>query len=135
MQDVKTQQSVGVHFISAQHQEANLFSHQRNGLGDVGADRDSPERQLVPWQEITGVTEQQSDKQKEYADHPIKLPGWTIRSAVKNLEHVCEYLEDHRVGRPAMQVSQKYAGSDHKLQIFHVRIRLRYRWVVIKHEQ
>src|SRR5438270_1452843 len=39
------------------------------------------------------------------------------------------------MGRPAMQVTQKHAGSHYKLQVLHVRICLRNRWMVIKHEQ
>src|SRR5690242_16019537 len=43
VQHIESEQRIGVNLISSEHQETNLFAHQRNSLGDVGAHSYGPE--------------------------------------------------------------------------------------------
>ena len=61
--------------------------------------------------------------------------GVRIRAAIEDLEHVREDQEDHQLRRPAVQIPEKESRRYDKLQVFHVRVGLRHRRVVVEHEQ
>src|SRR5262245_31647140 len=52
-----------------------LDSEQRRGGGHVRADRDGPDRQLVPRQQVSREREEQREDEQDHADDPVELPG------------------------------------------------------------
>ena len=70
VQHVEAQQRIGIHLVAAQHQEVNLVADDRHGGRDIRTDRDRPERQLIPGQQIAGVAEQQRDQKQDRLRSP-----------------------------------------------------------------
>ncbi len=60
---------------------------------------------------------------------------WLVAPAVKHVKHVPEDGENHQVRGQAVQIAQKNAVGDYKLQILHVAVRVRRCRMVIKHQQ
>ena len=109
VEHVETKQGVGIHSVAAHQDETQLGAHHRDGRHDVSAHRSAPVGQLVPRQQITGVTEQQCQQQQAHAHHPVQLPRWPEGATIKHLGHVREYQEHHGMGGPAVQVAQEHA--------------------------
>ncbi len=135
MQHVEAKQGIGIHEVPAEHEESNLAANHRHRGSNVRSDRDGPERQLIPGQQVSGIAEQQRDQQKNDANHPVELARRPIRSAVEHTEHVREDQEHHGVGRPAMQIAEKLPRGNHELQVLGIGICLRGRRVVVEHQQ
>src|SRR5712692_5915912 len=132
---VKTQQCVFPDDVTAQHQETNFTSDHRHGENNVGADGHGPECQLIPGQQIAGVTEKQRDQKKNDPDDPIEFVRRFVTAAVENMEHVPKDGEHHQMRGKAVKIAEKDAIRNNELQVFHVAVGLGSRGVVIKHQQ
>src|SRR3990167_5619005 len=71
VQNVEPDQSVLIDGAAAEEEEADRFADKGGRAGDVGADRDSPVRKLIPRKEIAGKGKQQRYDQQNQSDDPV----------------------------------------------------------------
>ncbi len=60
---------------AAQQGELDLTSHERRVLHHLGADRDGPDGELVPWEQVSGECEEQGEKEKDDATTQLNSRG------------------------------------------------------------
>src|SRR5215469_2784237 len=135
VQDIKAQQRVFTHNAAPEKQKAHFVTDERHGGNDVGSDGDGPERQLIPGQQIAGVTEEQCHQQEHHPDNPVEFMRGFVAATIKDVKHVPEDREDHQVGGQAVEIPEEYAVRNDKLEVFHVAVGMWRRGVVIKHQQ
>jgi hypothetical protein len=122
------------HVAAAQRVE-HLVAEVRDVGGDGGADRDRPERELVPRQEVAGEGEAERQEQQDDADAPVELARPLVRAGVEDPAHVEEDDQHHRVGRPAVQIAQEAAERHRVLEVLDRAVRLGRVRHVIDHQQ
>src|SRR5215469_10402237 len=135
MQHVKTQESVFSDDVAAEKKETDFVADQGHGGNDVGTDGDGPKGELIPRKEVAGVAEKQRHQKKEYADDPIEFVRRFVATAVKDMEHVPENREHHQVSGEAVEVAEEDAVGYDELEVFHIAVGVRSRWVVVKHQR
>src|SRR6185312_10421612 len=64
------------------------ITQDRRIRSQVRAYGDSPDCDLVPRQEITGEAQEQSNKEKSNANHPVEFSGGLVRTMIKDANHV-----------------------------------------------
>src|SRR5579883_2476859 len=124
MQDIEAEQGVFTDDISTQRHKADFSPNHRHGRDDVGADGHGPERQLVPRQQISRVTEKEGNQEQKDADNPIKFVRGFIAAAIEHVKHVPEHEQHHEMSAQAMHIAQKHSVGHHKLQVLHVPVRV-----------
>ena len=70
VQHVEAQQRFLADGGIAQQQELDLLADQRRVAGDRGADRDRPEGQLVPGQQVAGEAQEQRQQKQQRRPAP-----------------------------------------------------------------
>src|SRR5205809_230501 len=83
-----------------------LMAHEGMGPGHVAADRDSPDRQLIPGEEITGEAEKQRQYQQDDTHPPVKFAWRFVTAGQKDTIHVQPDRDDHGMGAPAVHLAQ-----------------------------
>ena len=117
MQHVKSQQRLLSDFVAAEEKELNRWADERRLLRDTGADRDCPERELVPRQQVAGEREEQSREEENDADYPVDCARAAVRAGEEHSRHVDVHDGDHPFRRPSMLISEQPAEADGVLQI------------------
>ena len=82
-----------------------FVTEKRRGAGHVGTDRDGPDGQLIPRQQVAGERQQEREQQQDDADHPVELARRFVTAGEKHAIHVEPGRDDHGVGAPAMQLA------------------------------
>ena len=109
-------------------------SEEGRGAGHVRTDRDRPDRQLIPRQQVAGEREQQRQHQQDHADDPVEFARRLVAAGEEHAVHVQPRGDHHRMGPPAMQFAQN-AQRRHVAQRGHVVVRPLQRRPVIEHQQ
>src|SRR5688500_3598641 len=135
VEDVEPQQGVRTQLVAAEEDEGDLVADERRRARDLVADRDGPERELVPREQVARVRQQQREHEEQRADDPVELARRLVRAGVEDPDHVQEHGDDHAVGGPAVHVAQELAEDDHGLEILHVRVGPLRRGAVIEHQE
>src|SRR5947209_20527256 len=130
MQDVEAQQRGGTDGPAAYEGEAGIVTRMdesyvpefyeprhgalisRAGCGarHVRADRDRPDRELIPRQQISGERQEQRQDEEDDADVPVELAWRLVRAGHEDAEHVQPDGDDHRVRTPAMHLTHDPEG-------------------------
>src|SRR6266542_2089481 len=100
--------------------EADLVPDHRRVAHHRGADRDRPDGELVPGQQVAGERQQQGEQQQHHADHPVELARRLVGAVVEDPGHVQEHREDHQVGGPSVHISHELAEEHRGRQRLHV---------------
>src|SRR5688500_2455217 len=111
-----------------------LDPEERSGRGHVRSDRDRPDRELVPREEIPGEREQQGEHEQNDADDPVELAGRLVGAGHEDAEHVDPDGDDHRVRAPAVHFPHDAEG-DLLSQVEDVDERVLDGGAVIEHEE
>ena len=121
-------------------QVAHLFrqgafiAEQRRRAGHIGADRDRPDRELIPRQEIAGKRKEKGQDQEQDPDDPVEFARRFVRPCHKDPEHMQHYQDDHSVRCPAMHIPHDHPEGDVELEIFHVDEGILGNGAIIKHQ-
>ena len=71
-----------------------------------------PERDLIPWQQITCESERQDKQEETNPDNPIHVP-WVFIGAVKvDPQHMDQYRNHHDIGGPVMKSPDQPSKGD-----------------------
>ena len=135
MKNVEAKERIFGDDVAAEEKEADLLADEGSFLRHVRAHRDSPERELVPGEEVARVREKKRHDEEHDSHDPVELTRRTVGAVVEDPEHVEKRREYHEVRRPAVQVAQEQAVVDDVMQLLHVAVGLRDRRVVIEHQQ
>src|SRR6185437_2201489 len=123
---VEPQQRVAAHEASAQQYESRVragmdegdithfqeartrpfMPEERRSAGHITADRDGPDSQLIPRQQIAGETQQQRQNKQDDADPPIEFSGWLVTAGEEDAIHVQPDRDDHSMRAPTMQLAE-----------------------------
>ena len=110
--DVKSEEAgergAGNLFAAAQENH-HWLADDGNLAGDLRADFGGEEGQCVPGQQITAEAETHDQEEQQHAGDPGELAGLAIGLEKGHAEHVHEGGEDHQIGRPGMDGSNKPA--------------------------
>ena len=91
---------------------------------DARADRDGPERKLIPGQQVTRKAQHQSQHHQNDADDPVELARRFVRAGVKDPAHMEKDHRDHGVRRPKVHPAQNPAERHRRVQVQHPVVRL-----------
>ncbi len=83
------------------------FSYQRNDAGNVRAHFCREERQFIPREKISAEAESEDEEEHHHAGVPGELPWFAIGFGEQDAEHVHHGREDEKVGRPAVNRTNK----------------------------
>ncbi len=109
MHDIEPEQGRLSHLVRPQHEEANFISNEGSGASNGCPDGNPPVGQLVPREEIAGVTQSQGQDEENDPNHPVKLPGRAVRSGVEYPDHMEKDRYDHGMGCPSVEIPQNLA--------------------------
>src|SRR5260221_3369242 len=104
---IESKQGVLSNDISTKCDKTNFVSDERHGGNNVGADGHRPESKLVPRQEVTRVTEEESDQEQHDADDPVELIRRLVPTAIENVKHVPEDKQHHKVRADPGEIAQE----------------------------
>ncbi len=117
VQHVKAQQGLLPNFMATKKKKLNRRSGHRCLLRDTGPNRDCPECELIPRQQVTGEGQEQSREKKNDPDHPVDRPGAAVRASEEHPRHVDVHDGDHSFRRPSMLISEQAAEADGVLEV------------------
>ncbi len=117
-----------------QRRSRSLVAEERRGAGHVGADRDGPDRELVPGQQVAGEGEQQREHQQDDADVPVELPRRLVGAGHEDAEHVQPDRDHHGVRAPAVELAHD-AERGRLAQVHDVDVGVLDRGPVVEHQQ
>ena len=119
----------------AEEEEPHLLANDRRVPRDRRADRDRPEGELVPREEVAGERGEERQEEQDDADDPVELAGLLVAPREEHAAEVQEDDRDHRVRRPPVHVPEEDAERDRAREIEHAVVGLLDRRHVIEHEQ
>ncbi len=123
------------HAVQFQERRPGAFhAHARCRSRHVRADRDRPDRELVPGQQVARERQQQGQHQKYDADPPVELARRLVAPRQEDAIHVQPDGDHHGVSTPAMQLAHD-AQRRHVPQRQNIVVGVLQRGPVIKHEQ
>ena len=123
MEHVEAQQRGLPDLVAAQQQVARLRPEDREVRDDARPDRDRPERELVPRQQVAGEGEGEREQQQQHADDPVELARRLVGAGEEDPAHVQEDDRDHAVRGPAVRVAQEHPERDRVLEVLHAAVR------------
>src|SRR6478736_4021698 len=109
VEHVEPEQRVLPDLQAAQQDPVERRVDQRRVSAHVRADRDRPERDLVPRQQVAAEAEHDRQEQQDHPDDPVELARWLVGSVVEDPRHVEEDEEHHQVGGPPVDVTGQQA--------------------------
>src|SRR5512136_2324835 len=83
VEHVKAKQSLMAHLICSQNKEPDIFAEEGGITHDGRSHGDSPISQLIPGEEISCITQTESENEKEDSDNPIKLTRRLVGTGVE----------------------------------------------------
>ena len=134
MDHVEPQERVLADLEAAQQQAVDRRVEQRRVAAHVRADRDRPERDLVPRQQVAGEAEHDRAEEQDHADDPVELTRRLVGPVVEDPHHVQEDEEHHQVGGPPVDVPGQKPERDRALDVQDVRVGLVGRRHVEEHQ-
>ena len=110
---------------AAEQQEVRLLGDERGVARERRADRDRPDRELVPGQQVARERQSERQEQQDDADDPVELAWRLVRPGVEHARHVQRHAEDHEVRAPPVDVADEVAEEHPRADVLHVGVGLR----------
>jgi hypothetical protein len=102
VEHIKAKQGLMAYLLCPQNKEPDIISKEGSITHDGRSNGDSPVSQLIPGEEISCITQGESEDEKTNSDHPIKLSGRPVGTGVENPNHMKKDSHNHPVSRPSM---------------------------------
>src|SRR5215467_2085948 len=100
----------------------------------IRTNRNCPDRQLIPREQITAKTQQKGKGKQDHSHTPVKFTRRFIRSSVKGTSHMHHHHKNHGMRSITVHVTQYITEGHDTLQVFHVVISPGHCWHIVKHE-
>ena len=105
MTHIETDQGCLSNCATTHQHLVDRVAEQRSIRSQIGTDGDSPDSDLVPWEQIASEAQKQSYKEEHHSNYPVELSRWLISSMIEDADHMQRHGNYHQVSRPTVHIA------------------------------